>query len=186
MFIDFCLFFFILKRKIINIFKIIYKKKNSLTYTCNYHQFSNKHDKICYFVNDDNSYYISHNKEKCIFRWCAKVFSINCALELSNKIKIIISLRIKFYVIQLFTKIYAFLLINFMNFSKHQKKHFKQQRKNLAMAFSFPLSLWSRYSRNTLMSWMIAIIRDPKAKVPTWYLYKDFKINIYIQFYYNY
>lgn len=33
-----------------------------------------------------------------------------------------------------------------------------------------PLSLWSRYSSKTLMSWMIERMREPKARVPVWYL----------------
>lgn len=33
-----------------------------------------------------------------------------------------------------------------------------------------PLSLWSRYSSKTLMIWMIERMREPKARVPVWYL----------------
>ena len=45
--------------------------------------------------------------------------------------------------------------------------HFK---KNLATGFSDPFSLWSRYSRNTLINWQMAMINEPKAKEPRWYL----------------
>lgn len=33
-----------------------------------------------------------------------------------------------------------------------------------------PFSLWSRYSKMTLMTWTMARIRDPKASEPVWYL----------------
>lgn len=47
---------------------------------------------------------------------------------------------------------------------------------NTALNFTFkkktntPLSLWSRYSSKTLMIWMIERMREPKARVPVWYL----------------
>lgn len=45
-------------------------------------------------------------------------------------------------------------------------------RKNLANLFSEPFSLWSRYSRATLIIWMMAMIKDPNANDPKWYLKK--------------
>lgn len=37
---------------------------------------------------------------------------------------------------------------------------------------SVPFSLWSRYSRITLMTWTMARMSDPKASEPVWYLGK--------------
>lgn len=123
-----------------------------------------------------------------------------------------------FFSVIILTRIYAFLFKNFMNFSKHQKQHFRHLegnrkitvryiywyigvsrgpkennsckhttpantyirvnprmsylRKNLANLFSEPFSLWSRYSRATLIIWIMAMINDPNANDPKWYLKK--------------
>lgn len=127
-----------------------------------------------------------------------------------------------FFSVIILTRIYAFLFKNFMNFSKHQKQHFRHLegnrkitvrymhllvhrsqynrgpkennsckhttpantyirvnprmsylRKNLANLFSEPFSLWSRYSRATLIIWIMAMINDPNANDPKWYLKKN-------------
>lgn len=65
---------------------------------------------------------------------------------------------------------YAFLLINFKNFSRHQKKHFRQHIIALVKALSYFFNLRSKYSKKTRIIRHIAMIRDPKASVPRWYL----------------
>lgn len=42
---------------------------------------------------------------------------------------------------------------------------------------SVPFSLWSRYSRVTLMTWTMARISDPKASEPVWYLGKPLRLD---------
>lgn len=65
---------------------------------------------------------------------------------------------------------YAFLLINFKKFSKHQKKHFKQHIIALVTALSYFFNFLSKYSKKTRIILHIAIIKEPNAKVPMWYL----------------
>lgn len=73
---------------------------------------------------------------------------------------------------------YAFLLMNLRNFSRHQKKHLQQH----IMAFTTPLSyffnLWSTYSIIMRISRQIVIIREPNANVPKWYLWDGWWVTV--------
>ena len=64
-----------------------------------------------------------------------------------------------------------------MNFSRHQKQHLQRQRRTLTGGLSAPfsLSLSSMYWINALMAFMMAIISEPNARVPVWYLKHDKK-----------
>lgn len=64
---------------------------------------------------------------------------------------------------------YAFLFKNCRNFSKHQKKHFRQHKSAFVTALSYFLHCWSKYSKNTRIIRQIVSMSDPKAKVPKWY-----------------
>lgn len=66
--------------------------------------------------------------------------------------------------------IYAFLLINLRNFSKHQKKHLQQHRMALVTSLSYFLSFWSTYSSAIRIMRQTVMMNDPKARVPIWYL----------------
>lgn len=66
--------------------------------------------------------------------------------------------------------IYAFLLRNRKNRSKHQKKHLQQQRIHFVTSLSHFLSFSSMYSRITRITRQIVITSDPNATVPKWYL----------------
>ena len=78
-------------------------------------------------------------------------------------------------------KIYAFLLMNFMNFSRHQRQHLHRHMTTFTgkMSAPFSFSLSSMYCTTFLIILIIAIIKDPKARVPVWYLYWDLKSYIF-------
>ena len=80
---------------------------------------------------------------------------------------------------------YAFLLINLINFSRHHKQHLHMHRRHLEMkqnriqesTRSMPyfvrsllnfLHFFSTYSRMVLSILMMAMTRDPNAMVPRW------------------
>lgn len=42
----------------------------------------------------------------------------------------------------------------------------------------WPFSLWSRYSRTTLITWTIDRIREPKAREPVWYLKHKLTVSV--------
>ena len=65
---------------------------------------------------------------------------------------------------------YAFLLMNWRNFSKHQKKHFMQHRMARVNALSYFFRDWSMYSRTARIIRQIATSSEPKATVPRLYL----------------
>lgn len=64
--------------------------------------------------------------------------------------------------------IYAFLFINLRKLSKHQKKHLQQHMMQRVNGLSNFFSLWSMYSRMTLMTRTMAMIKAPNATVPKW------------------
>jgi len=63
---------------------------------------------------------------------------------------------------------YAFLLMNFMNFSRHQKKQRRQHMIAFTQALSYLLNLWFIYSSMTRIMRQMARIREPNARVPKW------------------
>ena len=65
-------------------------------------------------------------------------------------------------------KMYAFLLINFMNFSRHQRQHLHRHMTTFTGPLSAPFSLIlsSMYWIAVLMALIIAMIREPNARVP--------------------
>ena len=80
---------------------------------------------------------------------------------------------------------YAFLLINLINFSRHHKQHLHMHRRHLEMKQngiqesrrSTPyfvrsllnfLHFFSTYSRMVLSILMMAMTREPNAMVPRW------------------
>lgn len=70
---------------------------------------------------------------------------------------------------------YAFLLTKHMNLCKHQKQHFNTQKIALVNAFSYFFNFSSTNSKIVLRNEQIAMMREPNATVPRWYL-KQIKI----------
>lgn len=56
--------------------------------------------------------------------------------------------------------------MNFMNFSRHQKQHFRQHNRNLAKEFWVAFSLWSKYSNIMRINCTRARMREPNASDP--------------------
>jgi hypothetical protein len=65
---------------------------------------------------------------------------------------------------------YALRLINFKNFSRHQKKHLQQHKMALVISLSYFFSFWSTYSSIMRINRHMVMIKEPKARVPMWYL----------------
>lgn len=66
---------------------------------------------------------------------------------------------------------FSHLLINLRNFSRHQRQQRQQQRIALAIVLSvFCRTLWSMYSKMTRIIRTMAMMSEPNASVPVWYL----------------
>ena len=63
---------------------------------------------------------------------------------------------------------YAFLLRNLMNFSRHHRQHLHRQMRHRVSSLLYFLSLLSMYSKIVLIILMMAMMREPKATVPKW------------------
>jgi hypothetical protein len=61
---------------------------------------------------------------------------------------------------------YAFLLINFRSFSRHQKQHWQQHNRHCAILLSTFLASRCNLAMIARMSCTMAIKSDPKAAVP--------------------
>lgn len=72
---------------------------------------------------------------------------------------------------------YALRFIKLRNCSRHQKKHLQQQNIAFENALSYFLAFFSMNSIITLIKLQIAIIKEPNATVPKWYLEKKNQIN---------
>ena len=120
-------------------------------------------------------HFILKHIEKCLLAWkhgkntlCKIYFHSSDILILwsSRKLEVIWNLRLP--------PPSPYLLINFRNFSRHQRQQRQQQSSARTTLLSeFSRTLWSMYSRMTRTMRTMAMIREPKASVPVWYLHKQ-------------
>lgn len=74
----------------------------------------------------------------------------------------------------------TYLLMNLRKRSRHQRQHLQHHIKHRTTLLSvFSRTLWSMYSSMTRIMRTMAMIKDPNARVPTWYLQIYFYINIH-------
>lgn len=143
---------------------------------------------------------IPHQEEEGVLGWGAEILSIYCYLlmrgeEINEKNR---CRNLSETAVREPTIMYAFLLMNLMKCSKHQKQHLRQQSRNRENALwepvnksltsaintqkqaesrqqgcffklhKSPFNLWSKYSRTIRIICTRDRIKEPKASEPVW------------------